>query len=419
MRFLLFFVILFHMIGANPVMILSPDTPVEKLYQQVHKADDRTVVILTNQGLTTQAMANVIGIYENKDVWMTLPDIETGISFYAGLFKKIKLEDLFEQLDLHPLIAMAGTHAVKIPGHSLISVVPKKSRYRPIGDIVNPSSSGLKADLVVFSFDRPLQLYACLESMEKYITGLGQISVIYRTSNDNYEVGYQKVKDRFQSVRFFKQGKNPRQDFKQLTLKAAFESSASYLLFAVDDIVVKDVVDLTQTIRLMEKTQAFGFFLRLGKHIDYSYMTDEPQQMPPAWEIESDVFAWQFKQGERDWKYSCSVDMTLYKKSEIESLLRKLDFHNPNLLESAWALKGRKRAIGLCFSESKIVNLPINIVNQSNIWFNRHINSYSPLELLEKFVHGFKMDITPFHRMVNRSPHIEHEISFVPLEDVK
>jgi len=41
-------------------------------------------------------------------------------------------------------------------------------------------------DLIVFSYDRPLQLYALLESLESYVTGLAQISVIYRVSRDAF-----------------------------------------------------------------------------------------------------------------------------------------------------------------------------------------------------------------------------------------
>ena len=45
-----------------------------------------------------------------------------------------------------------------------------------------------KADLVVFSKDRPLQLYAFLESVETYITDLETISVIYRVTSSAYEI---------------------------------------------------------------------------------------------------------------------------------------------------------------------------------------------------------------------------------------
>ena len=57
-----------------------------------------------------------------------------------------------------------------------------------------------KADLLVFSYDRPLQLFAFLESVQKYMEGLSSVSVLYRTSNAEFEKGYQIVK---KSTRMF------------------------------------------------------------------------------------------------------------------------------------------------------------------------------------------------------------------------
>ena len=42
------------------------------------------------------------------------------------------------------------------------------------------------ADLVIFSYNRPLQLYALLESITNYVTGLDKIMVIYRSSDARY-----------------------------------------------------------------------------------------------------------------------------------------------------------------------------------------------------------------------------------------
>ena len=53
-------------------------------------------------------------------------------------------------------------------------------------------------DLVVFSYDRPLQLFAFLESTNQFVSGLGEISIIYRYSDENYEKAYQKVFDYFE-----------------------------------------------------------------------------------------------------------------------------------------------------------------------------------------------------------------------------
>src|SRR5271154_2417996 len=57
--------------------------------------------------------------------------------------------------------------------------------------------SARAADLIIFSYDRPLQLYAFLESVQRYVTGIGQTSIIYRTSGQDFDAGYQIVQSTF------------------------------------------------------------------------------------------------------------------------------------------------------------------------------------------------------------------------------
>jgi hypothetical protein len=109
--------------------------------------------------------------------------------------------------------------------------------------------------------------------------------------------------------------------------------------------------------------------------------------------------------------------MSIYKKSEIEEVLKKIDYHNPNLLESQWALKARYNKMGLYFDEARVVNVPLNMVNESNIWGNRQMKSLAPDELLEKLQAGLKIDISPFFHVNYRSPHIDEEVVFVPLDE--
>src|SRR5207248_451809 len=104
---------------------------------------------------------------------------------------------------------------------------------------------------------------------------------------------------------------NPRSDFKEKTLKAVFESPNPYILFAVDDIVVKDHVNLTTCIKELEKTGGYGFFLHLGKNLRHCYTLNQPQALPPLIPIQSTIHAWQFKQGSYDWAYPNSLDMTI------------------------------------------------------------------------------------------------------------
>ena len=270
-----------------------------------------------------------------------------------------------------------------------------------------------KADLVVFSYDRPLQLYAFLESTQKYVTGVGQLSVIYRASSQAFKDGYDVVRTDFPQVTFYSQGSNPAQDFKPLTLKASFESPSPYIIFAVDDIVVKDVVDLAQCINALEKHEAYAFFLRLGMNLNYCYAMNQMQPVPRLKQEEGDIYSWQFSQSVLDWRYPLTVDMTLYRKKDIEGDFRVISYHTPNRLEGMWCCRINRVAHhrGLCFGKSKVVNMPLNRVQKEELG-NRAMD-ISPHELLAQFSAGKKMDIAKLHNIDNKSAHMEYVPTFV------
>lgn len=270
-----------------------------------------------------------------------------------------------------------------------------------------------KADLVIFSFNRPMQLYALLESVETYITGLGEVHVIYRATEEKYALGYDEVKKDFTQVIFAQQGSNPYQDFKPLTLQATFSSPHDYIIFAVDDIIVKDFINITPDIALLEKTNAYGFYYRLGKNLSYCYVLYRDQAVPPLQKITDDVYAWKLCEGQHDWGYPNTVDMTLYRKKDIKHFFETAEYAAPNPLEGRWAGYAHlvNNRLGLCYEQSKIINLPLNRVQ--NLHCNRHMGGDAEY-LLEVFNEGKKININPLFRIANISAHQEYDLTFLP-----
>ncbi len=270
-----------------------------------------------------------------------------------------------------------------------------------------------RADMVVFSYNRPLQLYALLESLQLYMTGLGQVQIIYRASDEHYARAYVRVQSDFPTAIFTRQGDRPREDFKPLTLEASFQSPNEYIIYAVDDIVVKDFIDLGLCIDLLEKTQAWGFYFRLGANLSECYPYHCRQAVPPYTVVSEGVLSWHFAQGSYDWNYPHSVDMTLYCKSDIENDVRAIGFAAPNSFEGAWASRRPGRPYGLCYEQTKIVNLPLNRVQNENA--NRAMNFLTPAELLERFEQGQRMNIFNLFKVANKGAHMEYAPVFVGL----
>jgi hypothetical protein len=259
------------------------------------------------------------------------------------------------------------------------------------------------SDLIIFSYNRPLQLYALLESLSMYVTGVNEVMVIYRAGDAHYEDAYQKVRAQFNKVTYYAQENAPH-DFKRYTLDCISRTANAYVAFAVDDIVVKDYIDLDESIRLMRQYDAYGFFLRLGKNLDYCYATLSDQKLPEFLYDDGTICLWNFEGSEYDWGYPHSLDMTIYRKADLMSLLSNLDYNGPNQLEHYLALNADYSKKGVCYQTSKIINLPINLVQTYT--YNNCQNTYGSQQLLTMFNDGFKMDIKALFQANNRSSHM-------------
>ena len=189
------------------------------------------------------------------------------------------------------------------------------------------------------------------------------------------------------------------------------KSKSNFLAFSVDDIIVKDKLDFKKCMSTLRDTGAYGFFLRLGHNINYCYMANGPQKVKSTIKIKDNIHAWQFSMGEKDWAYPNNVDMTLYKKEDIKSDIESLEYDTPNFFEGRWDGLSKKNRVGLFFTNSAIVNIPANIVNE--VFDNRNMSVYSTVELLDKFNNDEKIDIKPFYQVKNSSPHMESEFKFI------
>lgn len=274
----------------------------------------------------------------------------------------------------------------------------------------------LNVDLIVFSRNRAMQLYGFLESAATKITGWDHVYVLYRADSERHSLAYGHVWAAFPALNInpIRQGKCSPDDFKPLLIGILEKSSSDYVIFAVDDILVKEPVDLHVCVQYLEKTsQAHGFFLRFGRHIMQSYTQNRPLIMPELTEIFPGVLTWQFggKLGPFGWGYSNTVDMTIYRKNYIVETFKKLQFNSPNTLEGTWASLGYNRPLGLCFETAKILNVPANRVQTD--CENRTENSYSAEALLTLFERGFKIDINCVYSARHDSPHVPLNYAFV------
>jgi len=457
----------------------------ERAYQHIHKIDEDKIVIYLNQHSyfsTNNAIEKIDALWKQKKPWLLFFNQKNAKTkriektktykspnlffnsmrgkmwhyphlkiFPASLFKKVKLQEFFfrgqfysenfEETYMFPMMEMAEKK-VHFSSTVLCEYFPvkknkekpcdsspikakrtiiKRSAYSPLSSLNTEPIKDKKADLLIFSYDRPMQLWALLESVEKNYSNVDRIYVIYRVSNEKYEKAYQEVKMRFSTINLLKQSDKPYHDFKPLVVETLFGkvgAKCPYVIFAVDDMIAKAPVDIATCIEALEKTKSYFFSLRLGKSINYCYMGDFAQPIPYHIGLDNQIIAWQLDAAKGDWMYDSSVDMTLYRKQDLKKVFKRIAFTTPNNLEPLWSnfrqwyyVPNKKERIGLCFSSTKALNIPLNLVNQ--IDNNKNMAAYSAEELLEKFQQGYRIDIRPISRFQNEMVHIDYYPDFI------
>lgn len=269
-------------------------------------------------------------------------------------------------------------------------------------------------DVIVMSKDRPLQLYALLESIYAYMTGIHQISVIYHVRNEQFSKAYAKVSKAFPQVEFVAQSRsNPRGDFKSIVCRVLHASQVPYVMFAVDDIVVTDTVALFECAKNLQSTGAYGFYLRLGKDITESYSDRCVSGLPGLRNVSDTMYQWTFSASSGEWRYPNSLDMTVFDRTMVLHTFEKLAFCSPNTLEGTWAAMADFSKKGLCFEQSKMINIPLNLVQID--WKNRYMGASDcgANELLLVFERGYKIDIHEMYRLPHCAPHVSHRPLFI------
>ncbi len=169
------------------------------LYRAIDNCLDKEI-ILTLDGqdwlLSPLVLAELNSTYQNPNVWLTLsssldyPSYEACLkglsSYYAALFKQIRLADLLEEghfiaheeAYLLPLLNLASGRIWQMDRPLLFTnsaaptrkaLLPSKhTEYEALAHFPL-SREKQPVDLLLFSSDRPLSLYTCLESVQHFL----------------------------------------------------------------------------------------------------------------------------------------------------------------------------------------------------------------------------------------------------------
>jgi glycosyltransferase involved in cell wall biosynthesis len=210
-------------------------------------------------------------------------------SFYAGLFKKIKLKDLLYQgrflpsaddfAFMVPMVEMAPTHTLFIPDilyiindsnplresltieslqHKLMKHLKLKEKYEPLElpfDPRNIESEVLKEslDLIILSNGEIDKTEKALNNYLSYFTPLHNVYVLFKGSSPEKGNEYQNLIDKFPSVSFIHET--------TLSLKSIVENTSTYVAIATDSMLLTSPLNGILSVKELELTGAINFLI--------------------------------------------------------------------------------------------------------------------------------------------------------------
>ena len=265
--------------------------------------------------------------------------------------------------------------------------------------------------LIIFSKNRACQLNLLLDSI-KSNSGLlfNKINILYKADNSEYNDGYLKVISDYNNVNFLKEI-----DFRRDLIKL-IDDNIEATTFMVDDAVIFKQV-LAKKIDIIKPVveDKIIFSLRLGENCNYSHPADLQYTLGEH-EKNGEYITFDYtKQQAGDFKYPLSTDGHIYNTNLLKDLLIEIPFVNPNTLEAnlqRFVLTNAIPKTMKCFIESKLVSIPVNLVNDT--FKNRHGLEFkiSEKELNDKYLVGEKIDLKAINFSGINGPHKELKYEF-------
>lgn len=94
-----------------------------------------------------------------------------------------------------------------------------------------------------------------------------------------------------------------------------------------------------------------------------------------------------------DWGYPHQVGGNVYHKEYLLDIIGSIEFDNPTELEGQLNFPYEHRRLDspymLCFNESKVLTIPVNVTNDNNQ--NRNSDEYTLKGLNDKFLEGHRI----------------------------
>ena len=257
---------------------------------------------------------------------------------------------------------------------------------------------------IIFSKNRPLQLEALLSSIDYNAPKFDRIVVIYK-SDDYFLSGYERLKNTWR-INWHRQT-----GFKADVL-ANMPDNGTTTFFVDDDIFYKKYNVENPWDIISNNRNVFKYSLRLGLNVNKSYVLGKDIKIPEPVNQIGDVFLYEIKSSDDEFKYEFSLDGDCFKNEDIKWFMQEREYDCPNQFEGEMTqIRAFLKPFSMCAcnEKSNIVNVPHNKVQN---YSDTTSMGKSEFELMDKFNLGLHIDWMSMDFSKVNSPHMELEYKF-------
>lgn len=350
----------------------------------IHRCDDESIIIILDGDdflIDKYVLEDLNKLYCTEDVWITTGNYRSihfesnrqyggksrpipheviarnefrtqeGIiwhlrSFYAWLYKQLKLEDLFwdgrffkragDSAKIYPMLELAGFHYRynKRPlylfnardtrishqtnhdlGRSAHYNVLKRARYSALKQ---PQPS--RESRVITARTIALLFTQTTKKLDEYLSELivqqeiHKIIVIAENYVQQIE-SYQKIKKEFPFIEFIfcNQSKNMIEKLR----KAIGNTDNTFIMCLENENFFSDTCDIKRCVRMLERTRAASIFMQAPEML-------VPQQGPCEY-VDYNVWAWQAGFSTLDWQHTHALSNCIYRADDLLKLFSQIN----------------------------------------------------------------------------------------------
>ena len=284
-------------------------------------------------------------------------------TFYAWLFKSLKLQDLVYKGNfanmapapdvamMYPMLEMAGFHTKLIDRDvyvvnkknpiSQCNITPPqiiceldrtiKSAWPPYEPLYRPAINRIsqfenkQADLVMWTQTLSFELMDALRAIQSHLSHINSTIVVYNKSGcaENEILPF---KNMFPACIFLDY--NPQNTHFKSILDYLLTITDDYIIFTSPNCILDQDRDISLCIKELERTFAYGFYLHLN-------LGDELKALHAP--VSDDIIAWQPNYTKHIWPQPETLGAILYRKKDIIERLAKMSACNYVDFKDRWA----------------------------------------------------------------------------------